>query len=247
MRTCASATDETKKEECYSNIKIRFDAAKKVMKGEYTEADEKAVREGFATDRVQEMRKKWGERIEGGVKNRIENNFARFEATYNRLVKIADRIDSRLSKLKGEGIDVSVSATHLASARTDLSEARTAIASLKSGWNEIMESDTDTTVDNSAFEKCKVQTGGVILKTFPAKCQFDGQTYVDLSVSVKTEVAKDGRFEKLRSLAHTAKEELKSAHKHMVEAIRNIKPGQNDAARTDTIKANTDASVDVSN
>lgn len=231
LAECAKLTDEIQKKECYARLKIRFDAVRKFVKGEAKPEDVKTLRDGVErgewNERMQEMRKKFSERIESNVKIHIENNFVRFEAVYNRLVKLADRIDSRLAKLKADGIDVSVSAKFLAAARTDLSEAKTAIASLKSNWTETLNTETDDTVDNSAFEKCKEANGGIILKTFPAKCEFEGQTYVDLSVSVVATKPTSGNFEKLRAVAATAKAELKSAHANMVNAIKSIKPGQN--------------------
>lgn len=64
--------------------------------------------------------------IEAVVKNMI----ARLSAAVDRFENIASRIDSRIEKLKGEGVDVSAAVTLQATAKTAIAEADAKVAAI---------------------------------------------------------------------------------------------------------------------
>lgn len=264
---CANVTDQVKRNDCYTRVKTNFDAARNFVRGTQKDADVKVLRDSYTRgewseglkmrtaaqeanaqetkDVTTKTRAKFSERIEVGIRNHVENNIKRFEAFYNRLVKIADRINSRIEKLDSAGEDVSTAQRYMVQAREDLADAKTAITDLQTAWTAMMSSETNATVDNSEFEKCREATGGIILKTFPARCQINGRTFVDLSVSVKGEVQTEQKtdltlFAKIRTLAKTAKEKLQSAHKNMIEAVKSL-------PRPEGVRAGTNAEVEIAN
>lgn len=105
----------------------------------------------------------------------------RMDAALERLNSISSRIETRLTKLEGQGIDVAKAKSLLAEAKVKITKASSDINTLKG--------------------------------------EVEKSTY---ATSTPRDMAN-----KFKTLAETAKESLKSAHKALVLTVESIKPGQN--------------------
>jgi hypothetical protein len=80
-----------------------------------------------------EMREKMAER-RGEILKRITNQMIlRMNAAIERLAKLADRIDSRIVKLKEKGVDTAKAEANIAIARTKIADAKAAVAAAGNG------------------------------------------------------------------------------------------------------------------
>jgi hypothetical protein len=80
-----------------------------------------------------EMREKMAER-RGEILKRITNQMIlRMNAAIERLTKLADRIDSRIVKLKEKGVDTAKAEANIAIARTKIAAAKAAVAAAGNG------------------------------------------------------------------------------------------------------------------
>lgn len=78
-------------------------------------------------ERRDEARQKIEERRSEILKRVAHQMIGRIKAAIERLVKLADRIDSRIVKLKAKGVDTGVAEANIAIARTKIAEARTEV------------------------------------------------------------------------------------------------------------------------
>jgi chromosome segregation ATPase len=85
-------------------------------------------REKIKSERIQFVNKQVG--------NLVEQMTKRFNAAVERLTKIADRIDSRIAKIKATGKDTSGAEASVADARAKINQAKTDIAKIPDLVNE---------------------------------------------------------------------------------------------------------------
>jgi len=107
--------------------------------------EEKQERMGARMQKLEERRKQM-------IKKFFEKMVRRFDAAINRLKKLADRIDSRLTKFATErGKDVTLLRTRLVEAKAKITEAEAAINAAKAGLDGALNSETP----REAFEAVK--------------------------------------------------------------------------------------------
>lgn len=150
---------------------------------------------------------------------RFENVLTNFRAVHDRIAKLADRVESRLSKLSAEGIDVSAGLKFTASARAELKLAETSIINAKTIFGEIF-----TAVQNKKTDD-QSDTDTV---------SADTDTDTDDETS-DTEKNPRAPFIKAIEQIRITKEHLIKAHRNLVQAIVSIKPGIN---KSDDVKSN---------
>ncbi len=83
-------------------------------------------------ERREEMKERMQERRGEVLKRMSTQMITRMEAAIDRFVKLADRLDSRVGKLKEKGVNTATAEANLAIARTKITEATTAVALAKS-------------------------------------------------------------------------------------------------------------------
>lgn len=93
--------------------------------------DERASSSEARKDRMQEARHKMLAKRFEVLKRMIAQQIGRMEAMIERLGKISDRLDSRITKLKAKGVDTSATAALLVTARAKAAEATVALADAK--------------------------------------------------------------------------------------------------------------------
>ncbi len=179
------------------------------------------------------------------------------EAIHTRISTLADRIDSRISKLSGEKADVAVSKKYMAAAREELRLAKVSIDSAQTTFKAESATVNTTTVttktDDSkeiwsveGYTKCKLNKGVLKLDSAPPRCVLGGTVYVSESkktddTSETTHVATNFRAKLTKTMAHiaAAKTHLKNAHQDLVQAMSNLKPGINKVDSSVKVEATT--------
>ncbi|MCI0542135.1 hypothetical protein L0Y69_00050 [bacterium] len=78
-----------------------------------------------------EMKEMRMERREDIIRNHFRRVLHRLDAGVERLMKLSMRIESRITKLEAEGVDVSKAKTSLADAKVKIEAAKTAVANAK--------------------------------------------------------------------------------------------------------------------
>ncbi len=81
------------------------------------------------------------ERIKAKVADEVSHVAARLDVAYGRLLKIADRIDSRIAKLEADGKDVGEAKSHVITARAALAAAQSSIGNIKTTFATVIASD----------------------------------------------------------------------------------------------------------
>lgn len=181
-------------------------------------------------------------------KARFEAAIKNFEATYARLIQLADRIEARLKKISStdgkDKIDVAAKMKFVIAARADLKSAKASIESAKAVFRteSIVVSKDETTNSREIwgtdiYAKCKANSG-VIKVTTPARCTLDGTTYVNADKKVD-DYSNGLRAKLTKTFAHiqAAKTSLARAHKNLVQAITGVGVG----TRIELNKANIKA------
>lgn len=93
-----------------------------------------ALRKEVREERLNELAKK---RIGAYVKRIVR----RLEAALNRMSKLGDRIDSRITKFEEKGLDMSNAISLLAEARVEISNAQSSIEAMRVNIDAVLESD----------------------------------------------------------------------------------------------------------
>jgi hypothetical protein len=125
-----------------------------------------------------EFKAHFDERRQENIKRLADVMFDRFDAAVDRLKKLADRIDSRLTKLASAGVDVSAYRTMLADARAKIDLAIQANEAAELSAEEITVSDTP----KDTFEKCKGLSQEVVRALKAAQ-----QALVDVIAAIKAD------------------------------------------------------------
>ena len=100
----------------------------KMMNASSTMNDE---RKQEMQDRRDEMQKKQMEKRGEILKRNAMKMIERMNAAIERLEKLADRIDSRITKLKEKGVDTTKTIAYLVNARAKIADAKTAVIAAK--------------------------------------------------------------------------------------------------------------------
>ena len=137
--TASSTKNKETEAKEIKTIKDKIDAQKESLKN--------AVEE-----RKQNILGKMKEKIDKFVQNMLE----RFDAATNRLEKIADRINSRITKMEAKSVDVSKAKELLTTARTKIDIAKISAAGIASTTN-IYSLSTTTEVIREDFKAVKTQ------------------------------------------------------------------------------------------
>jgi len=128
---------------------------------------------------VQERRQGALDKIKEEVDRFIQNVIERFTAADNRLIKLADRIDSRIEKLQTANISVSTSTDLMIIARAKINEATTSVASIVSKTKDVSTETTMTTI-REEFKTIKAQ-----IETAKEKIKIAHAALVDVVNSLK--------------------------------------------------------------
>jgi vacuolar-type H+-ATPase subunit D/Vma8 len=83
--------------------------------------------QGNMQERRDEMKEKMQERKSEILKRHAANMVRQMRAAIGRISKLADRVDSRIAKMKERGADTSAAETNIAIARTKITEASAAV------------------------------------------------------------------------------------------------------------------------
>jgi hypothetical protein len=119
------------------------------------------------------------DKIKGVVDQFIQNVFERFTAADNRLIKLADRIDSRIGKLQAAKINVSTSTDLMIIARARIDDATTSVATILSKTGDISPKTTMATIKEE-FKTIKAQ-----IETAKEKIKIAHAALVDVVNSLK--------------------------------------------------------------
>lgn len=103
---------------------------------------------------VEERRQNATNKIKERIDQFVQNIVDRYEAAVNRLEKLAERIDSRISKMEADKIDVKKAKELMVTAKSKIATAKTSIASITTtiGTNA-----TTTALMKEEFKAIKIQ------------------------------------------------------------------------------------------
>lgn len=196
--------------------------------------------------------------------NYFKRVVANLMAINERIAALANRVDSRLEKLKEQGVDVSVSAKLVASAREELRLGKASIEAaskaFESEYKKPMPAVTGTNPDTGVvittgeveYRAC-VEKGGKIDANDRNRCWSDDKhiytnpTAAELAGLMASQIRNEKTsFPQTFKHIQEAKAHFKAAHKYLAQAISNLKPGQNDDVKpTGVIKSEVNSEVKV--
>lgn len=150
--------------------------------------------------RGEEMRGKMMERRSEILKRMANQMLGRMNAAIERITKLADRIDSRILKLKGKSIDTSKAEASIVIARTKIGDAKAAVVLAQSAVaGALINADTSasstTSVDagkpvREALEKARVAVVAAhkalidAIEALKANTKIDGEVHASTTSSV---------------------------------------------------------------
>lgn len=127
LRTMASGTKPLPKEleeRMQNRDKMKDCISQNGTLGTTTDCIGQGERQADARERMQEKRSEI-------LKHMSEQMFKRMEAAIERLTKLSDRVDSRIQKLKEQGVDTTKSEALIKTTRVKITEATTAVEAAK--------------------------------------------------------------------------------------------------------------------
>lgn len=186
-----------------------------VLEKRETMMEKRASSSAAREERREEAREQLLEKRFEIMKRFIAQQVHRMEAMIERLTKIADRLASRIQKLKERGVDTVKTEELLAIARTKLNDARTALAAAK----------TEAEVAASA----RVAVGDV-----------DGDGKSDIAIEEEgVQAQKPADAGKgVRTALQKARDAVRAAHRALVDAIASLNAGVKTTSKA-TTTANT--------
>ncbi len=131
-------------------IKVRAEERKAEFEKKRTEMEEKRnlIKTNFEEKReaikngIEERKEAVNEKVKERLGKFVENLVERFTAAQERLGELASRIDSRLTKMEGEGIDVSTQKNALDSAKVLIADLSVSIAQIQTMSTDVLSGDT---------------------------------------------------------------------------------------------------------
>lgn len=154
---CDAMKNDAEKRSCYEKIAAN-------LKAKFTNVDERLFRDilqGGASGHIgDDKNNKQNDRGQNNDKNengkkfsvdfsgRFDHTIKKLTAVQDRLSKVADRIDSRMEKLKADNIDTSASVKLVASARAELKLAADAITNAQSSFKTENEASAEVNANN---------------------------------------------------------------------------------------------------
>lgn len=129
---------QNKIQEERSSLKAEMDQKKEDIKNEVEQ------KKADIKNQMEERRTSAVEAVKDRLNKFIDNVVERFDAAIERLSKIADRLDSRMTKMEADGIDVSKAKDLMSVARIKIETAKTSISEI-SLQTQIVASSTATT------------------------------------------------------------------------------------------------------
>jgi hypothetical protein len=232
-----------------------------------TRNDIKKTEDTKDTDKKDDDRKVFEQKMSSNFHLIYANYFKRVVANlqgiYDRISTLADRVDSRIAKLREQGIDTSVSAKLVASARTELKLGKESIDAASKAFNSeytrpipsvSVTNDRGVTITTgeAEYNKC-VENGGKLDETNKNRCWSDDKnvytnpTPAELVGMMAAQIRDEKTsFPQTFKYIQEAKTHFKAAHKYLAQAISNLKPGQNDDVKpTGVIKSEVNSEVKV--
>ncbi len=120
----------------FEKKRIEMGEKRDLIKANFEEKKE-AIKNG-----IEERKEAVNEKVKERLGKFVENLVERFTAAQERLGELAARIDSRLTKMETEGIDVSSQKTALASAKILIDDLSVSIAQIQTMSTEVLTGDT---------------------------------------------------------------------------------------------------------
>lgn len=154
-------------------------------------------RENLKTN-LEEKRMEIKKKLDEGVKERITKHarmiIARMKATIERVERLTDRLESRLEKMSEKGMDVSEAKRFLATARTEIGNAKNVQTGLEASLKLTLESDTPKETFTETFRtsieqiKTSLKNAHRALTNAVISLKATGGIKADTSTSVETEI-----------------------------------------------------------
>ncbi len=221
-----------------------------------TKRDDDVSRKNISQDR-----EKAEKRLDDLVKQKLDHFrrlLDRFNAYHIRLSKIGDLIETRIEKFDSDSNDANNSEArrHLGLARTHLKDARASIDVARKLWQEVTNTsvtdpativsvNSDTAIIVNDFDSC-VKAGSPAMESNPPKCQFNGKVYTANETTIKVGVEKKSIkdiYAPVIEALEKAKKSLGAAKSELLEALRSMRQGPNNAAAE--VNSTTNAEVKV--
>lgn len=125
-----------------TNIQDRIAERQRLIEERRAEIQERVeLRKEKIATRVAEVRRRIAERRKAIIRRFFKRMLFRFQAAINRMRRIADRIEARLTKMEGRGIDVSELREELASVRENIDLAEGLLEGLEQKLEEALAAD----------------------------------------------------------------------------------------------------------
>jgi hypothetical protein len=180
-------------------------------------------------------------------KNYFTRVIENLNAVHARISNLADRVDSRLEKLVEEGVEIETSKKYAAEARIELKLAKISIDAATASYKTesssakplrasvVNDRGVTLTTSEDEYNAC-VQKGGKVMEYDKNRCTLDEGKTIYINPSLAERVAllvantrdnSTSSYPKTLANIKEAKEHLKLAHRHLVTAISNLKPGLN--------------------